>query len=181
MTMASGLRRQYIPVGNAILVHHSQLVGVLEPLPTAAIDHLAIKRGTVAQDIHRQRLAKAQRHHERDENGTSRAAKASAAASAWPPPAHARLHRMPPPAVDSYVCAHLLDAFIRTDLASARLHAVLLPALVEMTRAEQLLCGVAALLMIATGLTPTLIGCAMAVPMVMRHVVAARKLGPGLG
>ena len=53
--------------------------------------------------------------------------------------------------------------------------------LVEMTRTEQLLCGAAALLMIAPGLTPTLIGCAMAVPMLMRHVVAARKLRAGLG
>jgi UPF0716 family protein affecting phage T7 exclusion len=44
-----------------------------------------------------------------------------------------------------------------------------------MTRGEQLLCGAAALLMIAPGLTPTLIGCAMAVPMVLRHVVAARQ------
>jgi TRAP-type uncharacterized transport system fused permease subunit len=53
--------------------------------------------------------------------------------------------------------------------------------LVEMTRTEQLLCGAAALLMIAPGLTPTLIGCAMAVPMLMRHVVAARapRAGPG--
>jgi UPF0716 family protein affecting phage T7 exclusion len=40
---------------------------------------------------------------------------------------------------------------------------------------RQLLCGAAALLMIAPGLTPTLIGCALAVPMLMRHVVAARK------
>jgi TRAP-type uncharacterized transport system fused permease subunit len=47
--------------------------------------------------------------------------------------------------------------------------------LVEMTRAEQALCGVAALLMIAPGLVPTLIGCALAVPMVLRHVVAARR------
>jgi len=36
--------------------------------------------------------------------------------------------------------------------------------LVEMTRSEQLLCGVAALLMIAPGLVPTLIGCVLAVP-----------------
>jgi TRAP-type uncharacterized transport system fused permease subunit len=53
--------------------------------------------------------------------------------------------------------------------------------LVEMTRTEQLMCGAAALLMIAPGLTPTLIGCAMAVPTVLRHVVAARKLRAGLG
>jgi TRAP transporter 4TM/12TM fusion protein len=51
--------------------------------------------------------------------------------------------------------------------------------LVEMTRSEQMLCGVAALLMIAPGLTPTLIGCAMAVPMVLRHVVASRRLQAG--
>ncbi|MEO7151296.1 MAG: TRAP transporter permease [Burkholderiaceae bacterium] len=48
--------------------------------------------------------------------------------------------------------------------------------LVEMTRAEQALCLVAALLMIAPGLVPTLIGMALAVPMVLRHVVARRKV-----
>ena len=48
--------------------------------------------------------------------------------------------------------------------------------LVEMTRAEQALCLLAALLMIAPGLAPTLIGLAMAVPMVLRHVVAHRRM-----
>ena len=48
--------------------------------------------------------------------------------------------------------------------------------LVEMTRAEQALCLLAALLMIAPGLAPTLIGLALAVPMVLRHVVAYRRL-----
>jgi TRAP transporter 4TM/12TM fusion protein len=48
--------------------------------------------------------------------------------------------------------------------------------LVEMTRAEQVLCGVAAVLMIAPGLTPTIIGLVLALPMVWRHVVARRKL-----
>ena len=48
--------------------------------------------------------------------------------------------------------------------------------LVEMTRAEQALCLLAALLMIAPGLAPTLIGLAMAVPMVLRHVVAQRRM-----
>ena len=48
--------------------------------------------------------------------------------------------------------------------------------LVEMTRAEQALCLLAALLMIAPGLAPTLIGVALAVPMVLRHVVAHRQL-----
>jgi len=48
--------------------------------------------------------------------------------------------------------------------------------LVEMTRAEQALCLLAALLMIAPGLAPTLIGLALAVPMVLRHVVAHRRL-----
>jgi TRAP transporter 4TM/12TM fusion protein len=47
--------------------------------------------------------------------------------------------------------------------------------LVEMTRAEQVLCGVAAVLMIAPGLAPTLIGMALALPMVWRHVVALRR------
>ena len=47
--------------------------------------------------------------------------------------------------------------------------------LVEMTRAEQGLCLAAALLLIAPGLVPTLIGAAMAVPMVMRHLVAHRR------
>jgi TRAP-type uncharacterized transport system fused permease subunit len=46
--------------------------------------------------------------------------------------------------------------------------------LVEMTRGEQALCLVAALLLIAPGLVPTLIGMALAVPMVLRHVVAHR-------
>ena len=47
--------------------------------------------------------------------------------------------------------------------------------LVEMTRAEQALCLAAALLMIAPGLVPTLLGLAMAAPVVMRHVVARRR------
>jgi TRAP transporter 4TM/12TM fusion protein len=48
--------------------------------------------------------------------------------------------------------------------------------LVEMKRWEQALCLVAALLMIAPGLTPTLIGCALAVPMLVRQL-AARRAG----
>ncbi len=47
--------------------------------------------------------------------------------------------------------------------------------LVEMTRAEQGLCLLAALLMIAPGLIPTLIGLALAVPMLLRHWVAHRQ------
>jgi len=50
--------------------------------------------------------------------------------------------------------------------------------LVEMTRAEQALCLVAALLLIAPGLIPTLIGAALAVPMVVRHLAALRRLQP---
>jgi len=46
--------------------------------------------------------------------------------------------------------------------------------LVEMTRAEQALCVLAALLMIAPGLWPTLAGLVLAVPMVLRQVVARR-------
>ncbi len=46
--------------------------------------------------------------------------------------------------------------------------------LVEMTRAEQALCLLAALLMIAPGLVPTLVGLALALPMVLRQVVARR-------
>jgi TRAP transporter 4TM/12TM fusion protein len=49
--------------------------------------------------------------------------------------------------------------------------------LVEMTRGEQALCLLAALLMIAPGLIPTLIGCALAVPMLLRHVLARRQAG----
>jgi TRAP transporter 4TM/12TM fusion protein len=49
--------------------------------------------------------------------------------------------------------------------------------LVEMRRAEQWVCGVAALLMIAPGLVPTLLGVAIASPVVLRHVVAARRGG----
>jgi TRAP-type uncharacterized transport system fused permease subunit len=46
--------------------------------------------------------------------------------------------------------------------------------LVEMKRWEQYLCFAAALLLIAPGLTPTLIGAALAIPMVLRHVRALR-------
>jgi TRAP transporter 4TM/12TM fusion protein len=48
--------------------------------------------------------------------------------------------------------------------------------LVEMTRTEQALCLVAALLMIAPGLIPTLIGVAVAAPMLLRQVVQRRKV-----
>jgi TRAP-type uncharacterized transport system fused permease subunit len=48
--------------------------------------------------------------------------------------------------------------------------------LVEMTRAEQALCLLAALLMIAPGLLPTAIGLLLAVPMVLRHVLAHRRV-----
>ena len=48
--------------------------------------------------------------------------------------------------------------------------------LVEMTRAEQAVCVVAALLMIAPGITPTLLGLALAVPMLLRHLAARRHL-----
>ena len=47
--------------------------------------------------------------------------------------------------------------------------------LVEMTRGEQALCWVAALLLIAPGLMPTLVGGALAVPIVVRHWVAWRS------
>ena len=47
--------------------------------------------------------------------------------------------------------------------------------LVEMTRVEQALCLVAALLLIAPGLLPTLIGAALAVPMLLRHLAARRR------
>jgi TRAP transporter 4TM/12TM fusion protein len=47
--------------------------------------------------------------------------------------------------------------------------------LVEMTRAEQALCLVAALLMIAPGLLPTLAGLVLATPMLLRHGVAWRR------
>jgi TRAP transporter 4TM/12TM fusion protein len=47
--------------------------------------------------------------------------------------------------------------------------------LVEMTRWEQLLCFAAALLLIAPGLTPTLIGAAMTLPMLLRQIAARKK------
>jgi UPF0716 family protein affecting phage T7 exclusion len=47
--------------------------------------------------------------------------------------------------------------------------------LVEMTRGEQALCWVAALLLIAPGLMPTVIGAALAVPILIRHGVAWRQ------
>ena len=49
--------------------------------------------------------------------------------------------------------------------------------LVEMRRSEQWVCGVAALLMIAPGLLPTLAGIVIASPVVLRHVVAMRRSG----
>jgi TRAP-type uncharacterized transport system fused permease subunit len=48
--------------------------------------------------------------------------------------------------------------------------------LVEMKRWEQVLCVVAALLLIAPGLTATLIGAAMCVPMLVRQIAAWRLL-----
>ena len=48
--------------------------------------------------------------------------------------------------------------------------------LVEMTRAEQVLCAVAAILMIAPGLTPTLVGVVLALPMLARQVLAWRAV-----
>jgi TRAP-type uncharacterized transport system fused permease subunit len=47
--------------------------------------------------------------------------------------------------------------------------------LVEMTRAEQALFAVAALLMIAPGLMPTLVGVLIALPVVLRQVAAGRR------
>lgn len=46
--------------------------------------------------------------------------------------------------------------------------------LVELTGWERVLCTVAALLMIAPGLLPTLAGCALAVPVLLRQIVARR-------
>ncbi len=48
--------------------------------------------------------------------------------------------------------------------------------LVEMTRAEQALCLAAALLMIAPGLVPTLVGAALALPVLLRQVTVHRRL-----
>jgi TRAP-type uncharacterized transport system fused permease subunit len=53
--------------------------------------------------------------------------------------------------------------------------------LVEMKRGEQWLCAAAALLMIAPGLVPTLVGIALASPVVLRHVVAVRQVQPTPG
>jgi TRAP transporter 4TM/12TM fusion protein len=47
--------------------------------------------------------------------------------------------------------------------------------LVEMTRAEQALCVIAALLMIAPGLTPTAVGLVLAMPMLLRQISARRR------
>ena len=47
--------------------------------------------------------------------------------------------------------------------------------LVEMTRTEQLLCVAGALLMIAPGLLPTLVGAALALPMLLRQLAAWRR------
>jgi len=51
--------------------------------------------------------------------------------------------------------------------------------LVEMTRVEQTLCVIGALLMIAPGLAPTLVGLALALPMLWRHLAAARAASAG--
>ncbi len=51
--------------------------------------------------------------------------------------------------------------------------------LVEMKRWEQWLCIAAALLMVAPGLTSTLIGLALTTPMLVRHLAAWRTLGSG--
>ena len=48
--------------------------------------------------------------------------------------------------------------------------------LVEMTRGEQALCVAAALLLIAPGLIPTLIGAVMAAPVLLRQLAAHRRL-----
>jgi TRAP transporter 4TM/12TM fusion protein len=48
--------------------------------------------------------------------------------------------------------------------------------LVEMTRAEQLLCVAGALLMIAPGLMPTAVGLALAAPVLLRQLAAWRRL-----
>ena len=47
--------------------------------------------------------------------------------------------------------------------------------LVEMTRTEQLLCVAGALLMIAPGLLPTLVGAALALPVLLRLLAAWRR------
>jgi TRAP transporter 4TM/12TM fusion protein len=52
--------------------------------------------------------------------------------------------------------------------------------LVEMTRGEQGLCLVGALLLIAPGLVPTLIGAACGVPIVWRQLAARRRLASAL-
>ncbi|MGC1175506.1 TRAP transporter permease [Polaromonas sp.] len=53
-------------------------------------------------------------------------------------------------------------------------------ALVEMSRWEQALCVLAALLLIAPGLTPTLLGAALCVPMLLRQITAWRAAQRGL-
>jgi len=50
--------------------------------------------------------------------------------------------------------------------------------LVELRRWEQLVCVAAALLLIAPGLTPTVLGAAMVLPMLVRQVAAWRRLQP---
>ena len=54
--------------------------------------------------------------------------------------------------------------------------------LVEMTRGEQVVCAIAAVLMVAPGLLSTSIGIVMALPMVVRHLVVwrtSRRPAPG--
>jgi TRAP-type uncharacterized transport system fused permease subunit len=51
--------------------------------------------------------------------------------------------------------------------------------LVEMKRAEQALCLAAALLMIAPGLVPTLMGLALATPVMLRQLAARKRMLAG--
>jgi TRAP transporter 4TM/12TM fusion protein len=53
--------------------------------------------------------------------------------------------------------------------------------LVEMTRGEQLLCLLAALLLIAPGLLPSAVGALMVLPVLIRHLAARRKAAAAAG
>ena len=77
----------------------------------------------------------------------------------------------------AFTLQNLLYAFIGCVLGITLLAAALSKFfLVEMSRPEQALCLLAALLMIAPGLMPTVIGAALAVPMLLRQLAAHRRL-----
>ena len=79
--------------------------------------------------------------------------------------------------VPGFTLYEFLVPFVGCALGIALLSAALSKfLLVEMRGWERLLAVAAALMMIVPGLTSTLIGCAMFVPVLARHIVAVRRV-----